>query len=191
MFRRIQIQAHDVPHLLHQPRIGRQLACFSAVRLQPKASPDTDHCALTQTYILRKRPGTPLGGRNRLTFQRSCDGLLHPGVRDAARCAGSRIVRSSLHPVQPVPLSPLPCSGTSDTQLPGDFPIAHTFGGTQHNLRPNGHPLGCPGPPSQQSQLLPVSRLHGPWLLWSPRSHLASGLPKPRISEAGYFAMNF
>ena len=33
MFRRIQIQAHDVPHLLNQLGIGGQLECFAAVRL--------------------------------------------------------------------------------------------------------------------------------------------------------------
>ena len=38
--RRMGIQAHNVPYLLDQPRIGGQLEGFAAVRLQPESLPD-------------------------------------------------------------------------------------------------------------------------------------------------------
>ena len=108
MFGRIQIQAHDIPHLLHQPWISRQLERFAAMRLQTKAVPDADHGALTQPDFLRQRPRTPLRGCRRQALQRLGDSLLHHRIRNLARRAGPRIIRQTFHALHPVALRHLP-----------------------------------------------------------------------------------
>src|SRR5215831_21214345 len=47
--RRIQIQAHDVPHLFHEERVLRELEGLGPMRLQAEGAPDAADRALARS----------------------------------------------------------------------------------------------------------------------------------------------
>ncbi len=63
MFRRIQIQTHDVAHFLHQPGIGGEFERLAAVRLQTETVPDAYHRALAEADFGGQRARAPVGRR--------------------------------------------------------------------------------------------------------------------------------
>src|SRR6266403_4648226 len=75
--RRIQIEPDDVPHLLDQERVRRQLEALAAVRAQAKGPPNPRDTAAAEADPLRQRPRAPVGGVARLALERQRHRLLH------------------------------------------------------------------------------------------------------------------
>jgi hypothetical protein len=63
--RRVEIQPHDVAHLVDEQRIGGELEGLPAVRLQSKRAPHAAHRALGQPEPARRRACAPVRGITR------------------------------------------------------------------------------------------------------------------------------
>jgi hypothetical protein len=74
----IQVQPHDVAHLLHEKRIGGELEVSLAVRLQPERPPDTVHRRFRKPRLACDLPHTPVGAAFRFRLQRLAYQLGHP-----------------------------------------------------------------------------------------------------------------
>jgi hypothetical protein len=61
----IHVQPDDIPHLLHELRVFRELEVFDSVRLQSKAMPDPHHSALRKPRGLRHQARTPMSYRQK------------------------------------------------------------------------------------------------------------------------------
>src|SRR5215467_9124155 len=59
--RRRDVKAHDIAHLGHEVRIGRELERLHPMRLEPEGPPDALHRRYRQAAGLRHAAGTPMG----------------------------------------------------------------------------------------------------------------------------------
>ena len=59
--RRIHIQPDDVPNLVHELRVGRDLERLRDVRLEPKRPPDAADHRVTHPGLRGHRPRAPVG----------------------------------------------------------------------------------------------------------------------------------
>jgi hypothetical protein len=76
VLRRVEIQPDDVADLVDQQRIGRQLECLGAMRLQAEGLPNAVHTHRADAGGLGQRAGAPVGRAARRAFQRpSHDGF--------------------------------------------------------------------------------------------------------------------
>ena len=57
----MEIESHDVAHLLNEQRIAGELEGLGAVRLQSESAPNSAHCRLIQSASLGQRTGAPVG----------------------------------------------------------------------------------------------------------------------------------
>src|SRR2546427_8068475 len=83
--RRIQVEADNIAHLLHEEWVLRVLEGFGPMRLQAEGAPDAADRALAQPTACRHRPGAPVRGLARFGLQRERHHLLHVRIADAAR----------------------------------------------------------------------------------------------------------
>src|SRR3989441_5571675 len=90
--RRIQVEPDDVPHLLDQERVRRQLETLAAVRAQAKGPPNPRDTAAAEADPLRQRPRAPVCGVARRALERQRHRLLHGRVADLARRARPGLV---------------------------------------------------------------------------------------------------
>lgn len=112
VFRRIQIQPHDVAHLLDEKRIVRELEMPLAVRVQPERLSDAVHGRFRQSRLARDLPNAPVRTFFRLRLQRPANQLSHALVADRTSTAGAQLVVQPVHiPVQESP--PLAHRGAS------------------------------------------------------------------------------
>ena len=80
--RRSQVQANDVPDLVDEGGIGRELEGVGLVRLEPEGAPDPRDHALAHAHPPSHGAGRPVGGVLRLAFQREGDQPFDGRVRD-------------------------------------------------------------------------------------------------------------
>ena len=96
--RRRHVQAHDVPDLLDQLRIRRDLETLRAMRLQPERPPDAADHRVTHARRLRHRPRAPVGLAGRGRLERLHDDGLDVLIGDRAWGADARLVVQPLEP---------------------------------------------------------------------------------------------
>lgn len=58
--RRIEIQPHDIPHLLHELGILREFEVLHPMRLQPESTPNPHDGILRQTHLFSHQPRAPV-----------------------------------------------------------------------------------------------------------------------------------
>src|SRR5713226_3544115 len=59
--RRVEIEPHNIAHLLHQVRIGREFEGFAAMRTQPESAPDPAYRHPANSRPLGHLAGAPMG----------------------------------------------------------------------------------------------------------------------------------
>ena len=129
---RIQIERHDVSHLVDEERIGRQLERFGAVWLQPEGLPDATDRRVTEADRLRHLPRTPVRGATRRGFQRANDHLLHLVVGNGALSARSRLIVEAVQALRDEPSAPFADRAGRHVQSPRDH-LAVGPVGTRHD----------------------------------------------------------
>ena len=104
--RRGQVQPDDVPDLLDEERVGRELERLAQVRLEAERPPDPDDGRLGQAEVAGQRAGTPVGrvrrawtSRVRVTAASTCASVIVRG----APGRGSSASPSSRRGGEPVP----------------------------------------------------------------------------------------
>ncbi len=100
---RIQVEPDDVPHLLDQQRIVRQLKGLGPMGLQPKRVPNATDRGVTEPDGFRHPPRTPVRRAAGRRFQRAHDHGFHLVIGDGPFRTGPWFV---IQPVQPLPHEP-------------------------------------------------------------------------------------
>ena len=139
--RRIEVQAHDIAHLLDKLRVGRQLEGLDPMRLQPKGPPDARDRRFREAQGVAQASGAPLGPRRRRRLQRAGNDLHDSVVRHRARHAGSGLVVQPRQPAHTKAFAPRAHAVARHPQLRGHGPVRPPLGTGQHDLRAPCHPL--------------------------------------------------
>ena len=127
---RIQVQAHDVPHLLHELRVGGQLESLAAMRLQPESLPDALNGHVTESAGFGHRTRRPVRGVAGCRLQRAHDHGIDFVVFDAARCSAAWLIEQSAYPVTHKPVAPLAHHLIADTPPQSHRRVRHAAGAT-------------------------------------------------------------
>jgi len=191
---RVQIESHDIAHLLDQQRVGRELEALGTMRPETESTPDATDAASAQARSLGQRPRTPVRRVLGLALECQRDDFLHMSVADLARCSRPRFVQQPVNPVLDETCSPAADSLTGDAELLGDVAVVSTLRATQHDARSQGQRLGRGASASQSFQLYSLLRRYNQLRLRSSRSHRRSpctGEREPQryssvISESGH-----
>jgi len=104
---RIEIQPHDVAHLLDQQRVGRELEGLRAVRLQAERAPHARDRHVTEPGRLRHRTGAPVRGPTGRRLQRAHDHAFDLIVGHGSWRARPRLVVQAVQPIAHEPGAPL------------------------------------------------------------------------------------
>src|SRR5690349_1083154 len=143
---RIEIQAHDVAHLLDEERVPGELESLDPVRLQPKGAPDAADRALTQSAALGHRTRTPVGRISRGALQGQPYHALNLRITDLTRWPRTRLVEQTIEPVVHKALPPFAHGLWSYPESARNRPVGIASRALQHNARPLGQCLRTRGP---------------------------------------------
>jgi len=135
VFRGIQVEPDNVPHLLDEERIGRELEVLLPVRLDAEGVPDPLNGGLAQTGLDRDRAARPVGATTGLGLDGLLDEGADPLVLDTAGTARSALVVESHQPLPDEPLSPEADHRPRQTDLFADRAVVHPVGCHENDLR--------------------------------------------------------
>jgi hypothetical protein len=154
--RRVQIQAHDVAHLLDELRIGRQLERLGLVRFQAKGAPDTAHRRLAHPGRGRHRSRRPVRSVRRRLLQRLDDHPLDLLIADRARFARTRLIVQPIQPLASESPAPLADRVFAAAQPRRDLDTRLTLSRRQHDPATQRERLRARRTPSPTLQHLPL-----------------------------------
>ena len=117
--RRRHVQADDVPDLLHELRIRRDLETLGAMRLQPERPPDAADHRVTDARRLGHGPCAPVRLARRRRLERLHDDGLDLLIGDRAGRADARFVIQPLEPALDELAAPLRHRGFRRPQAAG------------------------------------------------------------------------
>jgi hypothetical protein len=146
-FRRRQVEADDVPDLLHELWVGGELEGLAAVRLETECTPDSTDSGSAHAAGFRQRTLAPVGCCFGSLFQSLRHQPLDLAIRDLAWSSNARLVEQTCHPLLDEASAPLANRRAVDTQLLGHLAIAQPRGALQHNACSCRDRLGRPAPP--------------------------------------------
>ena len=170
--RRIQIQTHDIPHLLHEEGIAGELPVALPMRLETEGPPDAVDGGLREARLGGQRTATPVRGVVGSSPQRLANQCGHPFVTDRAGAARTQFTvqpREALLEKTPPPIA----YGYRVQMKPGSNGlVAHSRSTQQNDPRPPHQPVrksarGSDGPElvaflrAQQQGWLGSSHRHG------------------------------
>jgi hypothetical protein len=169
---RMQIQPDDVPHLLDEEGIRRELEMLLPMGLEPEGLPDPMHRGLRQPGFGAEGPAGPVRlpipgvGLDRPP-QKGGDLL----IADRARPARPQLIVQALHALAQVALAPLSDGGLREAEVLGDDRVAGTVRSQQDNPRPSHQRLGHRPRPRQGHELVSLRRRHRERLQGAPACH--------------------
>jgi hypothetical protein len=102
----VEVEPDDIPYLVNEGRIARQLEDLAPMRLQAEGSPDPRHYGLTHADPLRHPARRPVRRSHRLAVQCQRDHRLDGFVAKLPRCPAARSIRKPFQPVRQEALSP-------------------------------------------------------------------------------------
>jgi hypothetical protein len=134
VFRRIQIQAHDVFQLFRERRIVADLETLDPVRFQAVTVPDPTHAGLADAHRSGHTARAPVGGVGRLLPSRQVHHTPHKTSRDLGRTTGpGRIAFQAGQAQGQEPATPARYFLGRDPQGGRDLLVLPAFGGQQHD----------------------------------------------------------
>ena len=139
VLRRIQIQPHDVTHLFHEQRVGRQLERLAPMRLQAERTPDPIDGHATQVQRLGHVPGAPVRGPARRGFERSNNHLLDLVIGNRPRRTGPRFVVQAVESLSHEAPAPLPDRARTHVETPSHHLAVEAFAARQDDARTPRH----------------------------------------------------
>ena len=150
----IHIQPDDVPYLVDEQRIGRQLERFAAVGAQSEGSPDAADGHSTQPRRAGERTRAPVRDAGRSGLQRSDDHLLDLVIGDGARGTWSRLIQKAIESLPRKARAPLTYGRRRQAQTPGHRLVVLTRRAAEHDASSPRHLRGGAGPSSQRLEVL-------------------------------------
>jgi hypothetical protein len=172
--RRIQVETHDVPHLLHQERIRRKLEALATVRPQPKCPPNPSDAAAAQTDSLRQGAGAPVRGVPRLTLQSQRHCLLNRGVADFAWRTWPGLVEKAVDTASDETCTPATDGPSPHSKATGHFLVVTAIRARQNDPRSHGQRLRRASASSPPLEFLPLLGAQHQSRFWPASSHLSS-----------------
>lgn len=132
----MQVEPHNITHLLNKQRVGRQLERLGAVRLQAEGPPDALHRTPAHPARLRHSAGAPMrrvGGRR---LQSLGDNPFHGRIRHRAWGTGAGLIQQPIEAVDEKALPPFADRLRRHTDGTGDGEIRLPLGTGQNNPGP-------------------------------------------------------
>jgi len=169
--RRMEVESHNIAHLLDEQRIGRQFEGFRPMRLQTKGAPDAMHGTAAHPAPLRHGARAPLRRLRGRRLQGLGDNPFHSRIGHRPRRAGAGLIQQPIQAVAHKALPPLPDGLHCHPEPMGD-------GGVRVSLRTRKHDPGSLGQglrrlrtPRPLLQALSFHRRHGQPRCRSSSSH--------------------
>jgi hypothetical protein len=126
LVRRIEIESHDVPDLLHEEGIGGEFEVLLPMGLQAEGSPDAVHRGFGEPGLGSQGPNCPMSSILGLGLQCLTDESGHLLIVNGARTAGlGLIVQTGEALMQEAP-APLPDRVIREAKLLGDGGVTYT-----------------------------------------------------------------
>ena len=132
---------HNVAHLLHEERIGRELEALHPMRLQAESAPDTGHRHVREPGGARHRARAPVRGLVWLGLQGARHDFFHLGVANLARSARAGFIHQAFQAGSAKALPPLAHGAGARPALPGHGLVRKAFGATQNDAGSQGQAL--------------------------------------------------
>ena len=158
VIRRVQVETHDVAHLLHKKGIGGELEGFAAMRLEGKGLKDPVHRGFRKSVDFSGLADAPVGSPGRLGLQRTAQQRGHLFIGNRASATRTKLVVQPLDAVLDKPLPPLAHGGLRPPQARGNLGIGVAFGGPKYHLGPGHQRMSKTAGCSKSGQLLLLSR---------------------------------
>ena len=175
----IDVEAHDVAHLVDEERVGAELKSVDQVGFEAEGPPDPADRALAHSRRPGHRPRRPVGGVDRRLLESLDDHRLDVVVGDGARGARARLVVETLEAIGQEPTAPLAHRVRIDAQSFTNLVHVSPIGAGQDNPTPQRQRLGTlrSSGPALERLALVVAQHH--WFEYGP-SHccLQSSLTK-------------
>jgi len=159
----MQIQPHDVPDLLDEERVFRELERLGPMRAKRKGAPDAVDRVAAQPRRLRQRACAPMRRIRRRRLQGLGQHALHLRIGDRARRPRARLIEQPVEPPGQKARAPLAHRLLRQPQAPGQRGVRLARGRAQHDPRALGQCLGGLGPlaPARQRLALLQREDHG------------------------------
>lgn len=93
LVQRVEVQSHNVPHLLDKQRVLRELEGVAPMRLPPERPPDTTDGRLAEAARFGHRPRAPMRRIPRGLFQCHRNHAFHLDLDDAPRGVRPRLIQ--------------------------------------------------------------------------------------------------
>jgi len=106
--RRMEVEPHNIAHLLDKQRVGRQLERFRPMLLQPEGSPDPMHGTTAHPARLCHGARTPMRCVRGCHLQGLSDNPFNGRIRHRAGRAGAGLIQQPIEAVGDKALPPLP-----------------------------------------------------------------------------------
>ena len=132
---RIHVQAHHIPHLLDQLRVGRDLERFGDVRFEAKRAPDAADGRMAHPRVRGHGSRTPMRFADRRLFERFHDHRFDILVHDRARCSNPGLVVDAVEAAVNEPLAPFANGRIGGAIASRDRRIRRAVGARQHEPR--------------------------------------------------------
>src|SRR5262249_53009579 len=146
----------DVPDLVDELWIRRELERRRLVRLQPERPPDPAHGALAHPGRRRQRARRPIRLRPRLLLERLHDHPLDVRVRERPRLARPRLVVQTITPAPSEAHTPLAHRAGVTAKRGGDLIARSPLSGREHDLATKRQRLRTRRPPSPPLKHYPL-----------------------------------
>ena len=168
---RMEVQPHDVAHLLDEQRILRELEGLGPVRLQGERPPDATDRGLAEPAAPRHGARTPVRGGARLRFQGQPDDALDVLIRDRARRAGTRLIQQAGQALGDEAPAPAAHRQAGHPRVHRDDGVRLSRRTRQHDPRPLRERLCRGRTPRPALQGLVFFRGEGQWTLRAASAH--------------------
>src|SRR5246127_2707446 len=160
MMRRIEIEAHNIPHLVDQQRIGRELKALGAMWLQSKGPPDAADRGLAQPGSGRQHAAGPVRSSLRSLLPRQPHNLLDLLVTDLTRCSRTGLISQPHNSFGDETVAPKAHSEPSSAQLRRHRRVACSCRTLQNDTGTKSYRPGAARLPRHALQLGPLRVVH-------------------------------
>jgi hypothetical protein len=171
MLGRIQVETHNVPHLLDQERIGRQLERLGPMRLQAERVPDAADRHAAQARRVRHPAQAPVSLAARRGLQGADHHAFDVRVGNRPRRPRAGFIVQTVEPVADKAAPPLPDGLRPRVQSPRNPGAGQPLATQQDDPRPPRQVRSRPGSGRQRFQALALRLRQHERSLRSPCTH--------------------
>jgi hypothetical protein len=168
MIWRVEVKADDVPNLLDEQRVGRQLEAPGAVRLDPEQPEVALHRAFRDPAGLGRAPDGPVRTDARAALEDRRQQVRHRLVIMAARAPRPLLTVEPGQTLLEEPLAPVADRRDREADIPRDLGVRGALCRCEHDPRPAHQTMRCRPRADQIAQTVPLRLTQLDFLLARP-----------------------